>query len=129
MAFNAMIRREGYDVYRKIDPTLRPFTRLTTYDHRIKTFNNKEMNYPISIVSLAEAGFYSIGKYDYVQCFRCDGILGDWEKNDIPWLEHFKWFPGCYFIRDNKWTINKYRKYNPNYYQFNCWDILYFLTY
>lgn len=33
------------------------------------------------------------GKRDTVQCFSCDGCLGNWEEGDDPWKEHAKWFP------------------------------------
>jgi len=56
----------------------------------------------ISVIQLAEAGFFSIGKDDYVKCFSCDGGLCNWEDNDDPWIEHAKFFPDCVFVRLNK---------------------------
>jgi baculoviral IAP repeat-containing protein 2/3 len=33
-----------------------------------------------------------------VRCFHCDGGLRLWEKTDIPWQEHARWFPDCGFV-------------------------------
>ncbi|XP_066543994.1 E3 ubiquitin-protein ligase XIAP isoform X3 [Amia ocellicauda] len=48
---------------------------------------------------LAECGFFYTGVKDYVQCFSCRGVLGDWEVGSDPWKEHAKWFPQCDYIR------------------------------
>jgi hypothetical protein len=57
---------------------------------------------PVSVETLAQAGFFSIGMSDYVKCFNCDGGLCNWESGDDPWVEHAKWFPDCQFVRLNK---------------------------
>nr|BDT61660.1 MAG: baculoviral IAP repeat-containing protein [Marsupenaeus japonicus endogenous nimavirus] len=44
---------------------------------------------------LAEAGLYYEGVGDYVRCFHCSGGLCNWEKEDIPWNLHAKWYPDC----------------------------------
>lgn len=33
-----------------------------------------------------------------MRCFHCDGGLQLWEKDDVPWLEHAKWFSDCGFV-------------------------------
>ncbi|XP_032966507.1 baculoviral IAP repeat-containing protein 1 isoform X1 [Rhinolophus ferrumequinum] len=56
----------------------------------------------ISPRELSAAGFAFTGKRDTVQCFSCDGCLGNWEEGDDPWKEHAKWFPKCEFLRSKK---------------------------
>lgn len=48
---------------------------------------------------LAEAGFYYIGLSDQVKCFYCDGGLRNWQPEDVPWMEHSRWFSKCVFVR------------------------------
>uniref|UniRef100_W5MK06 Baculoviral IAP repeat-containing protein 1-like n=1 Tax=Lepisosteus oculatus TaxID=7918 RepID=W5MK06_LEPOC len=48
---------------------------------------------------LSDCGFYYTGVKDYVRCFSCQGVLGDWEVGSDPWQEHAKWFPGCDYLR------------------------------
>ena len=50
--------------------------------------------------ALAKAGFYYYGDADRVQCAFCNGILGDWEEDDLPSFQHRKYFPTCPFFRD-----------------------------
>ncbi|XP_015178414.1 PREDICTED: death-associated inhibitor of apoptosis 2-like isoform X2 [Polistes dominula] len=52
----------------------------------------------ISSKKLAEAGFFYTGEEDQTMCFHCGVGLKDWEPNDDPWFEHFKWFPKCHFL-------------------------------
>lgn len=40
----------------------------------------------------------SLGPDDRVKCFFCGKILGHWEKDDDPWMEHAQWFPDCPFL-------------------------------
>ena len=74
---------------------------------------------------LAEAGFYylgiilatfcettdvlwyymNLGVYmsvsgvgDHVQCFHCNGGLINWEREDVPWAEHARYFGECPFL-------------------------------
>ena len=51
-----------------------------------------------STVQMAEAGFFEIGHEDTVQCFYCGGTLFHWQYNDIPLLEHAKFFPTCHYL-------------------------------
>merc|ERR1719431_1617638 len=48
---------------------------------------------------LADAGFYYIGLSDQVKCFYCDGGLRNWQPEDVPWVEHARWFSRCVFVR------------------------------
>ncbi|NXL52427.1 BIRC1 protein, partial [Podilymbus podiceps] len=63
---------------------------------------------------LAKAGFFFTGKKDTVQCFACDGCLGNWEDGDDPWREHAKWFPECKFLQSKK-TSEEIKKYIETY--------------
>ncbi|KAM6124821.1 E3 ubiquitin-protein ligase XIAP isoform 1-T1 [Phoenicopterus ruber ruber] len=73
---------------------------MAKYGRRLQTFLN--WIYPVDKEQLAEAGFYSIGNGDHVVCFHCGGGLQEWEKNEDPWDQHAKWFPGCGFVRQEK---------------------------
>ena len=39
---------------------------------------------------------------DHVQCFYCDGGLKNWERDDVPWAEHARWFGNCAFLKLKK---------------------------
>ncbi|XP_042883395.1 baculoviral IAP repeat-containing protein 3-like [Penaeus japonicus] len=59
---------------------------------------------------LAEAGFYYDGVGDHVRCFQCCGGLCNWEKEDIPWNQHAKWYSYCpylYLKKNIKYIENK----------------------
>ncbi|XP_048765138.2 uncharacterized protein LOC125672973 isoform X2 [Ostrea edulis] len=51
-------------------------------------------------IEMAKAGFFYVGHNDYVRCFFCGGGLKNWERADIPWEEHARWFPRCAFVRN-----------------------------
>ena len=51
--------------------------------------------------SLVSAGFVYTGREDYVQCAFCAGIIGNWEEDDDPMVEHKKLFPRCAFVIQN----------------------------
>jgi hypothetical protein len=71
------------------------FPSLVTHPARLKTFTNWPKEEVVSAASLAEAGFFYLGKQDAVTCFHCGESLGNWCKDDIPTDEHRKWFPDC----------------------------------
>ena len=48
---------------------------------------------------LVECKFVIIGNDDEVFCFWCDGTLSCWEEEDIPLVEHAKFFPECEYIK------------------------------
>ena len=60
------------------------------------TWNNANQN-PTEI---AEAGFFSCSDDDRVRCFFCNGGLCNWERTDVPWYEHRKWFGNCKFLKN-----------------------------
>ena len=86
--------------------THRPPTNVDymSIDARMSSFmsNKWSPNVPVDTKALAEAGFYSVGRSDYVKCFYCDGGLSNWEVGDDPWIEHAKNFPECQFVILNK---------------------------
>ncbi|KAL8203703.1 UNVERIFIED_CONTAM: hypothetical protein K2H54_059974 [Gekko kuhli] len=63
---------------------------------------------------LANGGFFFTGIKDTVQCFACNGCLGNWKEGDDPWKEHAKWFPECEFLQKEK-SRDKIKAYIQNY--------------
>ncbi|XP_054842283.1 baculoviral IAP repeat-containing protein 1 [Eublepharis macularius] len=63
---------------------------------------------------LANAGFFFTGIKDTVQCFACNGCLGNWKDEDDPWKEHAKWFPECEFLQKEK-SRDEIKAYIRNY--------------
>uniref|UniRef100_T1HSP8 RING-type domain-containing protein n=1 Tax=Rhodnius prolixus TaxID=13249 RepID=T1HSP8_RHOPR len=72
--------------------------KYSTFESRVRTFANWPSTVSQKPEQLAEAGFYFTGNRDKVRCFHCDGGLQLWEKDDVPWLEHAKWFSDCGFV-------------------------------
>ena len=66
---------------------------------RCSSFKNWPKNHSQTPEILAEAGFISQGIGDCVQCFYCNGALNNWTPEDVPWVEHAKWFGDCAFVR------------------------------
>lgn len=87
-------RLKSLGVQRPKQPTYQKYANL---ELRIRSFNTwpKPM---IAIKQLAEAGFFYTGEDDQTLCFHCGVGLKDWEPNDDPWYEHFKWFPKCHYL-------------------------------
>jgi len=56
---------------------------------------------------MAQAGFFRpidenlvyLKVKDAVACAYCGVCIGDWEPEDIPLIEHVKWYPRCRFMR------------------------------
>lgn len=51
-----------------------------------------------SASEMAEAGFYYVESGDKVRCFYCDLGVNNWEMDDVPQVEHYRWNPGCGFL-------------------------------
>ena len=71
-----------------------------------KTFHLTE-NWPNENIratpfKIADAGFYYLGNKDSVKCWYCNGGLQNWERLDLPWEEHAKFFPKCEFLLKSK---------------------------
>ena len=72
--------------------------------NRLNTF--KGWNYMfISPEKLAQSGFVNTGREDFVQCVFCAGIIGNWEEEDDPMVEHKKEFPKCRFIFNDGYNV------------------------
>ena len=73
---------------------------LVDESQRRKTFL---VNWPhdknLSGIKMAQAGFYSFGEGDRVQCVFCRGSLHRWEADDIALDEHKRSFPFCRFVK------------------------------
>ncbi|KAM4868772.1 baculoviral IAP repeat-containing protein 1 [Urocitellus parryii] len=77
--------------------------RYRNEETRLESFKNWPFYaHGISPHALSAAGFIFTGERDTVQCFSCDGCLGDWEEGDNPWKEHAKWFPKCEYLQSKK---------------------------
>ena len=69
-------------------------------DERLHTF----IDWPIKFIepkNLAKNGFFYLREKDYVACIFCNGIIGNWEADDVPEDEHKKHYPNCKFINGN----------------------------
>ncbi len=58
---------------------------------RLATFPDQwchESKHELTKAKLAQAGFFYTGVEDRVQCAFCLVIIGDWEDDDIPGVEH-----------------------------------------
>ncbi|XP_042857633.1 death-associated inhibitor of apoptosis 2-like [Penaeus japonicus] len=66
---------------------------------------------------LAEAGFFYCGLSDHVRCFHCGNGLRNWEKDDVPWNEHARWYPECSYVllKKGQEFIDKVRREKPPY--------------
>lgn len=66
---------------------------------------------------LADAGFFYCGLSDHVRCFHCGNGLRNWEKDDIPWNEHARWYPECSYVllKKGQEFIDKVRREKPPY--------------
>ena len=65
---------------------------------RKKTFENWPLESKVSAESLAQDGFFYIGRDgtdDRVVCFSCGLGLNSWMHGDIPSVEHAKHSPYC----------------------------------
>ena len=49
---------------------------------------------------LVDAGCYYTGKSDRVKCYRCGGVLCDWEAGDDAIEKHRLLYPNCSFAKD-----------------------------
>ncbi|KAL1131911.1 hypothetical protein AAG570_011522 [Ranatra chinensis] len=72
--------------------------KFATYESRHQTYCTWPKTLSQKPEDLADAGFFFTGQRDQVRCFHCDGGLKRWEKSDIPWQEHARWFPNCGFL-------------------------------
>lgn len=83
---------------RSIHEETLPATDLKIIENRLQTYSNWPLDF-ITPEQLAQAGFYYLNIADQVKCAFCGGIIGQWEVNDQPLLEHRKFFPDCPIVR------------------------------
>ncbi|XP_042889183.1 baculoviral IAP repeat-containing protein 3-like [Penaeus japonicus] len=76
--------------------------KFSTIKERLASFENWPDCLVQKPLDLANAGFFYEGANDYVRCFHCYGGLYNWEKGDIPWNEHAKWYPKCQHIKSER---------------------------
>lgn len=79
--------------------TWESFDSLKSQRARLLTFKRWPLSW-LSPRDLAHAGFFYLKKSDFVQCAFCRGVVGDWEKHDIPAREHAKFFPCCPLVNN-----------------------------
>ncbi|XP_058052515.1 E3 ubiquitin-protein ligase XIAP isoform X3 [Ahaetulla prasina] len=73
---------------------------MADFAKRLQTFG--VWSYSVSKERLAQAGFYSLGIADSVECFSCGGGLKEWKAGEDPWEEHARWYPGCKYLGEEK---------------------------
>lgn len=76
--------------------------RLTSFDGY---YWKKEC--PVSKNELVDAGFFNLHKKDFVCCFACGIVIGEWETTDNPWIEHEKHSKNCTYLKLNSNILEK----------------------
>ncbi|KAG9272542.1 E3 ubiquitin-protein ligase XIAP [Astyanax mexicanus] len=74
---------------------------MRSEEARLRTFSNWPSSSPVQPNDLVGAGLFYVPKptiNDLVQCFCCGGMLKAWKEGDVPWSEHSKFYPNCFFI-------------------------------
>ncbi|XP_063535037.1 baculoviral IAP repeat-containing protein 3-like isoform X1 [Cydia strobilella] len=67
-------------------------------ENRLKTFDSWPLTF-ISPQTLANNGFYYLGRSDEVRCAFCKVEIMRWVEGDDPARDHQKWAPQCPFLR------------------------------
>ncbi|MDP0589944.1 MAG: baculoviral IAP repeat-containing protein [Candidatus Endonucleobacter bathymodioli] len=65
---------------------------------RRSSYTNWPTSLPQKPKDMAAAGFFYVNRSDCVQCFHCGLGLRNWETDDIPFVEHARWFPECAYL-------------------------------
>lgn len=73
--------------------------RYVSFLDRIKSFANWPPAIKQKPSELSAAGLYYTGMGDRVICFQCGQGIRHWEKNDVPYIEHYRCSPMCHFAR------------------------------
>ena len=66
---------------------------------RLETFKLWPRHHHVKAIALAQAGFFYTDCSDYVRCFYCGIILGDWTPQDRVWSEHAVHSPECEYVK------------------------------
>ena len=69
-----------------------------SYEKRMETFKFFPKNAPVKPEKLAEAGFFYLNHGTSVKCWSCSGVLGNWERDEDPFVEHCFYYPYCEFM-------------------------------
>ncbi|XP_018414125.1 PREDICTED: E3 ubiquitin-protein ligase XIAP [Nanorana parkeri] len=80
------------------EPKYPKYLNLSSEEARLETFRNWPSYVRVTGKDLANAGLFYTGRDDQVKCFCCGGKLMNWEPGDIPWNEHRRHFPDCFFV-------------------------------
>ena len=72
---------------------------LLHYSQRLKTFNSWSHERKPDKVALAMAGFFYMATEDWTMCIWCGVRLRNWEVNDVPFQEHYKWSRDCPYLQ------------------------------
>ncbi|XP_068217348.1 baculoviral IAP repeat-containing protein 7-like isoform X2 [Palaemon carinicauda] len=75
------------------------FPHLNTVSNRLSTYTRWPKHVNVGPDVLAEAGFFSTGLADWVQCFHCGGGLYGWRFGDNPLVDHARFYPFCPYAR------------------------------
>ncbi len=73
--------------------------RLLTFKDEEAKFDKQSCGGAQYCKLLVDAGFWYLGPADNVRCFYCDGGLKNFTPNDIPLVEHKKWFGECKYVK------------------------------
>lgn len=103
------------------------------YQKRFLSFQNKEDKFKVTILDLAEAGFWSNNaETDEVVCFKCGVAIKNWKKGDNCWLEHGFNRPVCPFVNEimgNRYLVRiqqalaEIKQMDPNNDRLVTWDM------
>lgn len=80
------------------------FTRYSTHESRLKTFERWPTPKTQDKKDMSTAGFVYCGKEDITQCFFCGISLKDWPSNACPWEQHIIASPECGHVKLCKGT-------------------------
>nr|ANS71023.1 inhibitor of apoptosis 3 [Lymantria dispar multiple nucleopolyhedrovirus] len=66
---------------------------------RLATFADWPQHHVLTPAELAYAGFYCVGRADYVRCAYCRIEIGNWSVGSDAMSDHKRYSPSCEFIR------------------------------
>ncbi|KAK7055030.1 regulation of natural killer cell apoptotic process [Halocaridina rubra] len=91
------------------------YPHFNTITNRLQSYSRWPKHVGLGPDVLAEAGFFSTGLADWVQCFHCGGGLHGWRSEDNPIVDHARFFPYCLFARGKlgEDAVNKTVQENP----------------
>uniref|UniRef100_A0A8D8X5D0 E3 ubiquitin-protein ligase XIAP n=1 Tax=Cacopsylla melanoneura TaxID=428564 RepID=A0A8D8X5D0_9HEMI len=76
------------------------------FNLRLNSFQHVKENFNVSVISLANAGFYFSGVVDEVICVSCRIRVYQWTEKDNPEIEHKTHSPLCRFPSCCKESLN-----------------------